>query len=285
MKLNLFKVMTALVLLLSAQCAHAIITCTITSTGFATAYAPTGVVPNATQGTFNLTCTRGLIIDATTLNYSVAVDNGAQPAGSQNRALLSGGNRINYETYQNSGCNTLWAPATANRITGSMTLTNFTPTTATISYWGCITTANQTVAAGTYTDTISMTARETTLGLTVATNTFPVTITNPATCTVTSIDNVAFGTYVAFRATPLVAPNSNIVLNCTPNLPYSLALDATSGVVSGLNYSLTLSTGSSRGTGPGQTHTISGTMSANQAGTCATGTCAGSDPRTLTITY
>lgn len=284
MKLNLFKAITILVLLLSTPLAHAF-NCSLTSSGFATAYAPTGVVPNVTQGSFTLTCTQTLL-DSNSMNYSVSVNNGTNPNGTQNRAKLNGNKYILYETYRDSGCSVSWSSTAGNFFTGTL---NFVGSSAnvTINYWGCITQAGQSQPAGTYTDSDIMTVAYPGLaGLpATATGTFPVTITNPATCTITSIANVAFGTYIAFRATPLVAPNSNIVLDCTPNLPYSLALDATSGVVSGLNYSLVLSASSSRGTGPGQTHTISGTMPANQAGTCATGSCTGSDTRTLTITY
>ncbi|HSI37586.1 MAG TPA: spore coat protein U domain-containing protein [Methylotenera sp.] len=286
MKLKFIQLIVTTLLFLSCSCTQAAIDCTVTSLGFATAYAPTGVVPNTTQGTMNLSCFRQLATDPTTLNYSIAVDNGIHSTSTQNRAQLNTSNRINYETYSDSGCSTLWASGTANRITGSMSLGGFAATNVTVSYWGCITTANQNVAAGSYTDTVTMTVRNTTLGTSLQnTSTFPVTITNPATCAITSIGSVAFGTYAAFRATALTAPTSNIVLNCTSGLPYSLALDTTSGVVIGLNYSLALSVTSSRGTGPGQTHTITGTMPANQAGTCATGSCSGSDPHTLTITY
>jgi hypothetical protein len=34
-----------------------------------------------------------------------------------------------------------------------------------------------------------------------------------------------------------------------------------------------------------QTFSINGSIAAGQAGTCATGSCSGSDTRTLTITY
>ena len=73
-----------------------------------------------------------------------------------------------------------------------------------------------------------------------------------------------------------------------------MALSATSGVVSGLNYSLGLnaiinSGGSSplasTGTGADQTFYINGNMAAGQAGTCATGTCSATNTHTLTITY
>ena len=101
---------------------------------------------------------------------------------------------------------------------------------------------------------------------------------------------VAF-TYTAFQGS--AAPGSTTFgTTCTNSLPYTMALDATSGVVSGLNYSLvlrdfadTVNVTGGNGTGLAQTYRIKGTMPAGQAGTCTSGACAGSDPRTLTITY
>jgi hypothetical protein len=63
-----------------------------------------------------------------------------------------------------------------------------------------------------------------------------------------------------------------------------MALDATTGTLLGLNYSLALGVRST-GTGSPQLHTIIGSMAAGQAGTCAAGTCSASQPHTLTITY
>ena len=106
----------------------------------------------------------------------------------------------------------------------------------------------------------------------------------------TAPGNLAF-TYTAFGAA--VAVNTTFQPTCTIYLPYSMALDTTSGVISGLLYSLALNTTSSggsspltsTGTGLAQTLYINGNMAANQAGTCATGSCPGSQLHTLTITY
>ena len=116
-----------------------------------------------------------------------------------------------------------------------------------------------------------------------------VSITNNANCAITSVANVVFGTYIAFRATPLVSPAANIVMNCTTDLPYTMTLDATSGVIAGLNYTLTINTLTppvdARGAGVGQIHSLVGTMPADQAGDCSMGSCFSSQIRTLTVTY
>jgi hypothetical protein len=66
-----------------------------------------------------------------------------------------------------------------------------------------------------------------------------------------------------------------------------MALDATSGTVIGLNYTLALS--AAGGTGAGLTaanYTVDGTMASGQSGTCGTtAVCTGSQARTLTVTY
>jgi spore coat protein U-like protein len=264
------------------------VTCSISSTGLSTTHTPNAATANVTQSSLTFTCSRGTLELVNYTDYSIAVNDGIHASGAQNQAQ-TGANVIQYETYQGSTCSsTAWS--SASPITGRLTMTNAnTNYSVTINYWGCIP-INQQVPVGSYLDTVTMTATFTdpivvlTTTKTVS-NTFPVTITNPAVCLVTSISNVAFGSYVAFRNTALAATPANVVLNCTPQLSYTLSLDANTGVVAGLNYSLSLSAASSSGTGPGQTQTISGSMPASQAGTCTTGSCTASDPRVLTITY
>jgi hypothetical protein len=158
-----------------------------------------------------------------------------------------------------------------------------------VNYWGCITTAGQVVSASTTTDTVTMqvlanTALRPALSVT---STFPVSITTPATLAITtSPGNVAFN-YTAFGS--VVTASTTFVTLGTLNLPYSMTLDAFSGVISGLNFTLTLdsqaSPVSARGTGASQTHTINGTMPAGQAWTCTTSSCVSSQVHTLTISY
>lgn len=288
MKTLLLLTLSAILMCLLSLNAQAAITCTApASTGFSTAYNPTQPSSNITQGTVNFTCTRTAAGDATSV--LVAANTGLNPTGTINQAAL-GASRIQYSGYKNSACTgVLW---TNWSIPGAITVTLLpilTTQSLSVNFWGCITLAGQAVPAGTYTDSVRFGVFTTAGASLGAQPLFPVSITNPATCTITSVGNVVFGTYTALQITALVAPTANIVLNCTANLPYTLALDANSGVVSGLNYSLTINAltppVSSRGTGPGQTHMMVGTMPANQAGTCATGTCTSTQTRTLTVSY
>lgn len=122
-----------------------------------------------------------------------------------------------------------------------------------------------------------------------ATSNFNVTVSLTASCSITSgPTDVAF-TYQSFQGTDATSTGGAFGVRCTNTLPYTMSLDSTTGTVIGLNYSLTLPTGPFAGTGAIQNYTVSGTMVADQSGTCATSpdvsACSGSQQRTLTITY
>lgn len=264
----------------------AAITCTTpVSSGFSTAYAPTGVVPNVTQGSVSFTCTRSAAGDPTSL--LLRGSNGVNGTGNQNRARLSGTNYLSYEAYQNSACTSVWTNNSNGTSIPIALAAVTTPQTINASYWGCLTLASQAVPAGTYTDTVTMQVRNG--GTILSSGTFTVSITNPASCSIaTAPGNVVFN-YTAFG--PAVNASTTFVTNCTVNLPYSMSLDTDRGVVSGLNYSLKIDSitppVSGRNPGPAlaETHTINGSMQAGQAGTCSTGSCSASQLHTLTITY
>jgi len=266
------------VLMFLSSAASAAITCTISSPGVLLAY-PANSAPVITQTSFTVTCVRNLASDPTSINYSVQVNNGLNPNGINNRAF-SGSNAMRYDVYRDASCSTTWKgnQAISDSIT---TLSGFTPVSKTTAYWGCVVTA-QSPAAGTYTDTVTMSLAYGTNG--TATNTFPVSISTPATCSVTTPPgNVAFGTYVAMGAAVNAA--TNFAVTCTNYLPYTMSLDAGSGVIAGVQYNVSLSTTAATGNGTAQTHTIDGSLPAGQAGACTGATCGGSQARTLTITY
>ena len=282
------RALMAAALLATAAMAEAAITCTsITSTGFSTAFSGTVPPNNITPAFFTVTCNRNLVGDPLTVTYDVGVNNGLNPAGGANRAVLAG-NFVRYEPYKDSACaGTLWKSAGGNRITDTMTLSGLVATQKNSSYWGCIV-LSAVVPAGIYTDTVTMTL--TYPGGSIG-NTFPVNIATPSTCAFAAPATLSF-TYTAFGSATTASVSFNPT--CTIYLPYSMALDATAGVVNGLKYNLALNTvntgGSSplasTGTGAAQTFFINGTMPASQAGTCATASCTGAtSTRTLTITY
>lgn len=299
MKLKQFKLpisawLATIALLISSilfqAVANAAISCNISAFAITVGYQPNSPAIIATQASYSITCTRGLAIDATTTSYSVKVDNGGQPQGSNNNAIF-GANKIRYDFYTNSSCGTQWkGSTTVPSPAGTITMTGLTSTTITQNFWMCIPAA-QAPAAGTYTDSVTMTP---TYDLVVlgGTGTVAINIITPATCTISSSPGtISFGTYTALGSA--ITANTTFGSTCSNSLPYTISLDANSGVTVGLNYTILLNTVSSggsntlnsTGTGTAQTFFINGTMPANQAGTCATGTCAGTNTHTLTVTY
>ena len=269
----------AAALALTAQAAHAAINCTAASAGFATAYVPANPGNNVTPGSVTITCQRGAAGDATSVNYSVAVNNGLYNAGGNRARRTPPATYISYDTYQNAACTTLWGniPAATARISGTMALTGFLPNVVVRPWWGCVP-PGQAGTAGTYIDTVTMTARPG-----ANTSTFPVTITRPATCTVSTAPGTITLDYAAFG--PVVNASRNFGVTCTSLLPYALSLDATAGVIVGVQYTLSLSLPGGTGNGAEQTYQIDAAAAAGQAGTCAGGSCSGNQTRTLTITY
>lgn len=287
--------LVAILLAVMANSASAAITCSITSAGFSTAYVPSTAAQNITQSSFTVTCQRNLAGDPTTISYGVRNDNGLNEVVNQNRGRIGAtANYINYDLFANAGCTTVWRNNAANDIVDTIpVLTGFAPASKTTNWWGCVP-GSQAVAAGTFTDTVVMTARlgAAGTGAIIATGSFPVSIVSPATCVIsTAPANVAFGTYTALGTARTAS--SSFGATCTNLLPYTMSLDANSGVVVGLNYTLLLNTVNTGGTntlaatgsGVAQSYFINGTMPAAQAGTCASGSCAGSATRTLTITF
>jgi spore coat protein U-like protein len=276
MKTMARSILSFLVLLLGSVTAHAAITCSISSGGFSTAYDPAAATPNVTQTYFTVTCTKGSAGDPSSVNFAVTVNNGLYALGINNRAAF-GASRMRYDVFTNASCGTTWKGGTA--ISGTVNTPSVGTFTATGNYWGCV---NPGVAApaGTYADMVTMTL---TYGTATAIGTFGVSITTPATCSITSPPgNVVFN-YVAFG--PAVNASAGFGVTCSLSLPYTMALDATAGTIVGLNYTLGLSTAASTGIGVQQTHTVNGTIAAGQSGTCAAGTCSGTQARAITITY
>ena len=117
-----------------------------------------------------------------------------------------------------------------------------------------------------------------------ATGNFNVTVNLTSKCEVVSAANVDF-TYTSFQPGAATGTGGGFQVRCTNTLPYTMSLDATTGTVAGLNYALSLSAASGTGTGAAQSYTVNGTMAPSQGGTCALGTCAGTDARVLTVTY
>lgn len=272
-------IILAVVLLLPATWAHAAITCSVSSPGFSTGYDAAATI-SINQTSYTVSCNRALAADAVSVSYTVATNNGVNPAGARNRVTYLTVNTLLYETYKDSLCGILWK---ANGpIAGTINFTTIGTVTAQTAFWGCIPAAQAGLAA-TYTDTVTLTLNYGPLPGVIVTGSYPVSITPPNNCQITtSPGNIVFN-YTSFG--PAVIANTSFSTNCTNALPYTLALDVTSSTLIGLNYTLALSASSATGTGLAQSFSITGTMAANQSGTCATAICTGSKLHTLTVTY
>lgn len=280
MKSRTIRWLAALVLALAATTAQAAITCSVSSGGFAAAYDPANPATNVTQTSLTVSCTRGLAGDPTSVAYSVTVDNGLYAQGVNNRAAYLA-NRIRYDVYRDAACGSKWKGVTA--ITGTINFVGTGTVSQQANYWGCILAAQVGLPAGTYLDTVTLTMSYGAVPALTAVTSFGISISTPATCSLSSAPASLVFDYAAFG--PAITPSSPFGITCTNALSYTMALDVTTGTLVGLNYSLALSTGTSTGTGVQQTHSINGTMAAGQAGTCAAGLCTGTRVHALTITY
>lgn len=117
---------------------------------------------------------------------------------------------------------------------------------------------------------------------------FNVTATIAAKCRNVTVGTptIDFGVYTAFVGPATAAPSANFVFECSKNLvPVSAVLDATTGTLVGVTYTLVLGAATSGIGAVGSnsyTYNVSGTMVAGQAGD-ATG--AVTSARTLTVSY
>lgn len=281
MKLKFVRALLAFALLLSANFAQAAITCTILSLGISAGYPFNSALQVITQSSYSITCARGLITDPTTTTYTVRVNNGLQPTGGNNRAAF-GTNRLRYDFYVDSGCSSQWRGGnTIPSSAATITMTGLLPTIITQNFWGCIP-ALQVPPAGTYTDSVTMTPTYSS-GVVGGAAIAPVTIVTPTACAITSSPGDINLSYTAFQAAA-ASGTTTFGITCGATVPYSMDVNPASGALVGVNYALSLSA-SATGTGTQQTHTITGTAPANQAGTCATGTCSATQVTTLTITF
>jgi hypothetical protein len=91
--------------------------------------------------------------------------------------------------------------------------------------------------------------------------------------------------YTSFQVNPALASTA-FGVTCVNGTAYTLSLDATTGTLLGLNYSLGVQpTGTQTGTGLVKSASINGSMPGGQAGTCSSASCSATAPRTLTISY
>jgi len=279
------KFLAALVLLGAALNAAAAITCTVSVTAISVVYDPTAPTQNVTTGSYTINCTRAGA-DPSTFAWQLGVNDGVNFTGTSNEAQRNPGQFYDYDTYRISPYNAgnLWGDAVGTRFTGTLNFGASLSASATGPF-DIMFPAGQAARgpAGTYTDTVTATLRDGS-GTAINTTTFGVTVLTTNTCQLSvAPSNVSF-TYTSFQVGTSSATGS-FGVRCTVGLPYTMALDATSGSLLGLTYTLALSAASGTGNGATQTYNVNGSIAAGQSGTCATGVCTGSQTRTLTLTW
>lgn len=280
MRSKLLGLFAAVAVLLIGTGAHAAIDCSVSSSGFVTSYDTAVAGLTKVQASLTVSCSRSNPgTDPITVNYAVKADNGLYANGANNRAQ-SGATYARYDIYTDIGCTTQWKGNAS--ISGTV---NFAvSSTATHTYWGCVTAGQNTLAAGTFTDTVKMTMSYGPNPQSTAVGMFPATIVTQGQCSFSSPPGTLAFSYTSFQ--PAAANVSAFFgVTCTNGLPYTLALDSTTGTIAGLSYSLALSGAAGTGSGVQQSLSVDGSMPGGQPGTCAMGTCTGTNPHTLTVTY
>lgn len=272
----------AVFLLFLASAPAGAITCTaITSSGVSFTYYSKS---NATtQGTFTVTCNRTSGEAATSVTYTVFADNGLTPTRKGGNQASLGNSKIAYDLYRDSACTLLWDPT--NGMTGTISWQGNKAGNQTLqsSFWVCAPSSTVTGAGGTYLDTVTMSL--TYPGGTTITNTFGVSIFGPANCTITTSPTSITLTYVPFG--PAVSGITSFGVQCTDGMPYTMAPNVPNGVLTGVAYSLSLSSTAVTGNGVAQSHTVTATAPGGQAGQCSTPTiaCTASQTHTIVISY
>ncbi|MFC5520715.1 spore coat protein U domain-containing protein [Polaromonas jejuensis] len=280
--------------------ANAAITCTLTATSVNLNYV-NGQGSDATaSGTITVNCTR-LSTDPNTQTYWVGVNRGS--AGALRVFRHGGGatspDRLNVSVLRNSDGNN-WTTVGSGRANGTLSFGGALSASAPLTYDFLVAAGQSSKTAGIYDEIFTANLQLTTAGANVATAIFAPTVSITAACFVGQVasGNTAPGAispstltlaYTSFAPTNQTA-TMNFTVDCTRNTTYTLALSLTSGTLLGLNYTLALSPSGGPpaivGSGLAQPYTVTGTIAAGQAGTCATGTCTATKTGvTLTVTY
>ncbi|MDB5779810.1 MAG: Spore coat [Polaromonas sp.] len=283
------QTLAALALLICSAASHATIACNIFATGV------TGIYNRSSNlnltGSIMVNCTRATG-DPTSQVLYIGIDQGEDPAG-RDMTRQTGTERLRYFIYRNSASGPQWTTS-AGRAPGAggngglqFTLNFGAGTSASANYpYYFQVRSNITRPVGIY-DDVLLTAflrLDSRNGALIANGDFTANVSILSQCYLSSPPLPLALNYVSFSPTAQSA-STPFGVSCTLSTPYTMALDDTSGTLLGLNYTLALSSTTATGTGFGQSHSVTGTIAANQAGTCAMGTCTTSQSRTVTISY
>jgi hypothetical protein len=262
-------------IVLMAGAANAAVTCGMSVTNVYVIYNPYGWMDTQATGSVTLTCTR--TEGEPYIDYWVDIDVPSQRLTRQN-----GNETLTYEILDNDyGRWNAMYNGTSGRI-------NFTGQSAVASasrqYVLRIPRSNWGKPAGLYSTSILLTQRFSRTGPVISVATIDPVVSILTECRVSRSPTPLTLHYPSFSVTA-VTGRTSFDVSCTMSTPYTMSLDATSGTLLGLDYSLALNAGSGTGNALPQTYSVTATIPANQSGKCATGICSATQPRTITITY
>ena len=267
----------------ATQIAQAAYTCSVSVTSVTAFYDALAIAANDSIGQYTINCSRASG-DSASMAYTLTANNGLDPIGVNNRASRGAAPNptMRYDVFKDSGYSTKWGLTGGSVISGTLAFGTATSATLTAATYARAPAAQTVQTNSTYVDSIAVTltygpANSTaTAAMAISISTVPVVVISVPP------GDVAF-TYSSFAGAQ--AASTSYVVRGTSGLAYTMALDSSSGSVLGLTYTLWLSAAGGTANGALQTYTINGSMAAGQSGTCASGSCAGSRPHTLTITY
>ena len=286
-----FLLLTALTAGGSAQAV--ICSVTATSVPLSTLYA-SGTATQVT-GTISGSCTRETGDVARPYIY-IGINQGEPPAG-RLMTRQNGTQTLSYQIYHAGFGSGTWTETTGvsstsgtsggvfYRMANSAAAQPFS-----FPYYFRIPTPQASAPAGIYDDlAIVATVRESTsggsaTGAILAVTSFGVSASIQHSCYFSSTPTPLIINYTSFMATPATG-SSSFQLSCTYNTPYTLSINAPTGPLLGVNYTLAMSAASGTGTGAGQSFSVNGTAAAGQSGTCSSASCSGTKAHTVTVGF
>lgn len=259
--------------------------CSIASApGVTLIYAPFSANALTATGSVTINCAKSGA-NSDTVYYELGSDGGINLNGTQSRVVSGSTDSIGYVLWTDSARTLAWSDLSTQRIKGSVTGTS--TTSVTLNYY-FVFSALQNSAVGNYTDTQTVKLYQS------ATSTMPTSFASApasiavsviAQCTLSSPPGNLMFNYTSFQRAAATV-NTAFAVTCISGVPYTMALDASSGTLLGLDYSLSFNkTGTQTGTGGAQSAAINGSMASGQSGTCSLASCTSSATRTLTISY
>jgi spore coat protein U-like protein len=197
MKTLFIRLLAILTMFMASTQAQAVISCSVSSSGFNTAYDPALVTVPPIQTSFTVNCTRALSDSGNLFSYSVAANNGMNSKGINNQAAYAG-SLLRYDVYMDSACGTQWKGNQS--FSGTINFGGSTTASVTTTYWGCLVAGQTTLPAGTYSDIVAMTLSYGPNPQSTATSTFPVNIGAPSQCAI----NTGPGVLAFWRSAPIL---------------------------------------------------------------------------------